>query len=48
MYFWKTKIFKTREDQQAWIRKHEATHEIAVIYVNNAFGVEYRKCKVIA
>lgn len=42
---WETKLFKTEQAFYRFIEKHERTHQIVVIYVNNAWGVEYRKLR---
>lgn len=44
---WDTKIFKTREAMQSWIEKNDHKMQWNEIFVNNAYGVEYRKLRVI-
>jgi len=44
---WQTKTFKTLEAQNAWIEKNEHKFQIVVIFVNNGYGVEYRKLRTI-
>ena len=43
MYYWKTKTFKTYEALEKWIKANEHNHQIEIIYINNSYGVEYRK-----
>lgn len=44
---WQIKTFKTREAQLAWIERNEHRVQWHEIVVNNAYGVEYRKLRVI-
>lgn len=39
---WQTKVFKTREAQLKWIDKHDHRVQWQEIFVNNAYGVQYR------
>ena len=40
---WQTKIFKTKESMQKWLNKNSHKIQYQVIFVNNAYGIEYRK-----
>tara|TARA_R110002020_G_scaffold273468_4_gene488677 strand:- start:490 stop:627 length:138 start_codon:yes stop_codon:yes gene_type:complete len=40
---WEIKTFKTYEEQQNWIKANEHNHQIKIIYINNDYGVEYKK-----
>lgn len=42
---WETKLFKTEQAFYRFIEKHERTHQIVVIYVNNGYGVEYKRLR---
>jgi hypothetical protein len=44
---WETKLFKTKEAMATWVAKNDRTHQWQEIFVNNAFGIEYRKLRVI-
>lgn len=39
---WKTKIFKTDEELQKWINRNYNRYQWHQIFVNNAYGVEYK------
>lgn len=43
MYYWKTKTFKTYEAQEKWIKANEHNHQIQIIYINNGYGVLYKR-----
>ena len=43
MYYWKIKTFKTYAALEKWIKANEHKHQIEIIYINNCYGVEYRK-----
>jgi hypothetical protein len=47
MNFWKVKTFKTIESMNNWLEKNHGFIEFNEIYINNAYGVEYRKLKTI-
>lgn len=42
---WELKTFKTQAAQNNWIAKNEHKYQIVVIYLNNEYGVEYRKLR---
>lgn len=44
-YLWHTKIFKTKEKAQAWVDKYGHKCQWNQIFVNNAWGIEYRKLR---
>ena len=44
---WQTKIFKTRAAFDRWIEKNQFRCQIEVVFVNNAYGVTYRKLRRI-
>lgn len=44
---WETKIFKNREKMQAWIDRHSHKYQWNEIFINNAYGVEYKPLRVI-
>jgi hypothetical protein len=44
---WQEKIFKTREAMQAWLYKNEHRIQWQEIFVCNAYGLTYRKLRVI-
>ena len=43
MNYWKTKTFYTYEEALEWLETIEHNHEAHIIYINNGYGVEYRK-----
>jgi hypothetical protein len=40
---WKTKIFKTVELRNKWIEKNKNKYRIDIIFINNGYGIEYKK-----
>ena len=40
---WEIKTFKTYEAQEKWIKANDHNHQIEIIYINNGYGVEYKK-----
>jgi hypothetical protein len=44
---WNFKEFKSYKQQMKWIDKNEHKYQIQIIYINNSYGVEYKKLKVI-
>lgn len=42
---WQVKTFKTQESMNKWIAKNKHKYQIDIIYVNNAYAVEYRPLK---
>lgn len=47
MYFWKTRSFKTIESMNNWLAKNDGLIQWNEIYLNNAYGVEYRKLRKV-
>lgn len=47
MSYWKTKIFKTKEEMQRFIDIRKNRIEYQEIFVNNEYGIEYRELTVI-
>ena len=43
MNYWKYKIFKTNQEKLDWIEKNDSKYQWQEIFVNNAYGVTYRK-----
>lgn len=41
------KQFKTKELMNQWLAKNESFIQYHEIFINNAYGVEYRKLRVI-
>lgn len=44
---WTTKTFKTREKMLAWVEANDSQYQWNEIFVNNAYGVEFRKLRVV-
>ncbi len=44
---WTIKTFATIDDYKAWVLAHEAEYEIEELFVNNAYGLRYRKLRTI-
>ena len=44
---WQTKTFKTPQAQTDWIYRNSHRYQINIIFINNGYGVEYRKWKII-
>ena len=40
---WQTKTFETREQMNRWIEENGHTIQWNEIFVNNAYGLEYRR-----
>jgi hypothetical protein len=40
---WETKTFKTRARMYAWLGRHKDQIEYVELYVNNAYGLQYRR-----
>ena len=39
---WQIKKFKTYEKYSEWVIKNKTRYQITEIFINNAYGVEYR------
>lgn len=44
---WQTKTFKTHEARANWIAKNRHRVQYELTFVNNGYGVEYRKLRKI-
>jgi len=44
---WQTKVFKTKESMQQWIAKNDRKTQWQEIFINNAYGVEFKLLRVI-
>ena len=44
---WRTKTFRTREAMQNWLAMMEGRIQWSEIFVENAYGVEYRMLRRI-
>lgn len=44
---WQIKTFKTKNEMRNWIDKNRGKFQIVEIFVNNAYGIEYRKLRMI-
>ena len=44
---WVTKVFKTKEAMKRFLEKNGHKIQYEEIYVNNAYGIEYRKLRII-
>ena len=44
---WNTKVFKTKQAMTAWLSRNDSKVQWVEIFVNNAYGVEYRKLRVV-
>lgn len=40
---WQFKKFKTIEARNIWIEKNKSKYRIDIVFVNNGYGVEYKK-----
>jgi hypothetical protein len=47
MNFWKTKTFKSIEAMNNWLSKNDGFIQWNEIYLNNAYGVEYRQLRKV-
>lgn len=45
MYFWKIKTFKTYESMIHWIDKNKNKIQYHEIFINNLYGIEFRKLR---
>lgn len=44
---WHIKEFKTKELMQKFLSKNERKIQYVEIFINNSYGIEYRKLKII-
>lgn len=47
LIMWNTKIFKTKESMNQWLEKNSNKIQYTEIFINNGYGIEYRKLRVI-
>jgi RNase P protein component len=40
--YWKTKTFKTKGAFDRWVERNRSRYQIREIFVNNAYGAEYK------
>ncbi len=40
--YWKTKEFKTKEQMDAWVSKNNSKYQMQEVFINNAFGMDYK------
>jgi hypothetical protein len=44
---WQTKVFRTKESMQQWITKNQHKTQWNEIFINNAYGIEFKPLRVI-
>ena len=44
---WQIKVFRTREKMEEFLNRHSGDIQYHEIFVNNAYGIEYRKLRII-
>jgi len=44
---WNTKVFKTKESMQQWIAKNDHKTQWQEIFINNAYGVEFKLLRIV-
>jgi hypothetical protein len=44
---WNTKTFKTKQAMTEWLTRNDRKVQWVEIFVNNAYGVEYKKLRVV-
>jgi hypothetical protein len=44
---WQVKTFRTREQLKQWQEKNKNKMQMQEIFINNGYGVEYRKKQII-
>lgn len=47
LIMWEIKYFKSRENMAKWVLKNSSKYIITEIFINNGYGVEYKKIKFI-
>lgn len=40
---WMTKTFRTEQLRKKWIERNKNKYRIDIIFVNNGYGIEYKK-----
>jgi hypothetical protein len=44
---WNTKTFKTKQAMTEWLARNDSKIQWVEIFLNNAYGIEYRKLRII-
>ncbi len=44
---WQIKTFKSKAAMQNWLNKNTNKVQFVEIFINNAYGIEYRKLRTI-
>ena len=44
---WETKLFKTQKALDAFVTKNKNKYQIVTIFINNGFGLEIKKNRII-
>lgn len=44
---WETKIFQTQQQLNDFIQKIKSNYQYEIIFVNNGYGIEYKKLKEV-
>lgn len=44
---WKIKQFKTQSELSRWVQRNYGKYQVVDIFINNAYGVEYRPLRKI-
>lgn len=44
---WQIKTFKTKQSLDSFMAKNANKYQMEIIFLNNAYGIEYRKLRVI-
>jgi len=47
LIMWENKYFKSAEKRDKWIEKNKDKYVIDIIFINNGYGVEYKKIRRI-
>lgn len=44
---WQTKIFKTKESKDKFLKKNDDKIQYVELFVNSGYGIEYRKLRFV-
>lgn len=44
---WQIKTFKTQQALDKFVAKYSNKYQIDIIFINNGYGIEYRKLRVL-
>jgi hypothetical protein len=44
---WTTKVFKTREAMERWIKRNGHRYQYHEVFINNAYGLDVRKLRIV-